>query len=204
MRSRPLRFSAITVGALGAELGRPGDHSKAYDEARDETVFSLIQSAVRGGVPILAICRGLHELNVALGGSLFQNVHQVRGKMDHREDESQPRSIQYAPVHRVCLTAGGTLSNIFGLTELKVSSLHWQGIDRLGQGLVVEAIADDGLVEAVTLCDTKAFLIGVQWHPEWFADDPYGLLLFQHFASHDRRELAALKDLLENSRKETA
>jgi putative glutamine amidotransferase len=158
------------------------DNSKAYDEARDATVFPLIEAAIRIGIPIFAICRGLHELNVARGGSLFQNVHRVDGKMDHREDESQPRSIQYAPVHRVCLTVGGVLSQVLERKELMVSSLHWQGIDRLGDGFVVEGIADDGLVEAVSLRDAQASVIGVQWHPEWFSDDQHGRMLFRHFA----------------------
>ena len=134
-----------------AQYGEPRDNSKAYDEARDETVLSLIRAGLRRDLPILAICRGLHELNVALGGSLFQNLHAAAGKSDHREDESQPRSIQYAPVHRVRLAPGGTLRGIVGADEIKVSSLHWQGIDRLGDRLAIEAVADDGLVEAVTL-----------------------------------------------------
>jgi putative glutamine amidotransferase len=161
--------------------GQQRDESKAYDEARDATTFALIHAAVAIGVPILAICRGLHEVNVALGGSLFQNLHQVGGKMEHREDESQPRSIQYAPVHRVRLTAGGVLNRTFGVDDIQVSSVHWQGIDRLGEGLLVEAVADDGLIEAVTLRDAKALVVGVQWHPEWFAEDPHGRLLFRRF-----------------------
>jgi putative glutamine amidotransferase len=172
-----------------ALYGEQRDNSKAYDEARDETVFSLIRAALRMDLPILAICRGLHELNVALGGSLFQNVHAVAGKSDHREDESQPRSIQYAPVHRVRLMPGGALRGIVGADEIKVSSLHWQGIDRLGDGLAIEAAADDGLVEAVALRDYKTFVIGVQWHPEWFDDDLHGRALFHAFAKAciDRR-----------------
>jgi putative glutamine amidotransferase len=170
-----------------ARYRQPRDPSKAYDEARDATVFPLICAAIETGIPILAICRGLHELNVALGGSLLQNVHQLDGKMDHREDESQPRSIQYAPVHRVRLSAGGMLNDVFGSRELRVSSLHWQGIDRLGHGLAVEAIADDGLIEAVSLPDARALVMGVQWHPEWFADDPDGALLFRCFAEACRQ-----------------
>lgn len=165
-----------------ARYHQPRDVSKVYDEARDTTVFPLIHVAIATGIPVLGICRGLHEINVALGGSLFQNVHEAAGKMDHREDESQPRAIQYAPVHRVSLTPGGAMERIFGRSELKVSSLHWQGIDRLGDGLIVEALADDGLVEAVTLAGSTNPVLAVQWHPEWFPDDPDGKMLFRHFA----------------------
>jgi putative glutamine amidotransferase len=160
------------------------DNSKAYDEARDASIFPLIRAAIDSGVPILGICRGLHEINVALGGSLFQNVHEVEGKMDHREDVSQPRAIQYAPAHVVRLSAGGVLEAMFGCRELHVSSLHWQGIDMLGAGLTTEAVAADGLVEAVSLCSAQTWLIGVQWHPEWFASDRNGSLLFHRFAEH--------------------
>jgi putative glutamine amidotransferase len=166
-----------------ASYGQRPDASKTYDGARDATVLPLIGTALEAGVPLLAICRGLHELNVARGGSLFQNVHEVAGKMDHREDESQPRSIQYAPVHRVQLTRGGLLHGLYGAEEIKVSSLHWQGIDRLGEGLVIEATSDDGLVEAVRLARPDTFVVGVQWHPEWFSDDPDGIMLFREFAA---------------------
>jgi putative glutamine amidotransferase len=166
-----------------ASYGQRRDASKAYDGARDATTLPLIGTALEAGLPLLAICRGLHELNVARGGSLFQNVHEVAGKMDHREDESQPRSIQYAPVHRVRLTRGGLLHGLHGADEIKVSSLHWQGIDRLGEGLTVEATADDGLVEAVRLARPDTFVVGVQWHPEWFSDDAHGALLFRAFAA---------------------
>jgi putative glutamine amidotransferase len=176
-----LTGSVSNVGP--ARYEQPRDNSKAYDEARDATIFPLIHAAIQAGIPIFAICRGLHELNVALGGSLFQNVHDVDGKMDHREDESQPRSIQYAPVHRVRLTADGVLNHVLGCQELKVSSLHWQGIDKLGRGLAIEAVADDGLIEAVSLCNAGGSVFGVQWHPEWFADDADGLMLFQYFAA---------------------
>jgi len=164
------------------QYGGCREGSKLYDEARDVTVFSLIRAGLQVGLPILGICRGLHELNVALGGSLYQNVHAVPGKIDHREDESLPRSIQYAPVHRVRFAPTGVLRGIIGAEEIHVSSLHWQGIERLADGLVVEATAEDGLIEAVTLRDSKTFAIGVQWHPEWFDDDPCGLLIFRAFA----------------------
>jgi putative glutamine amidotransferase len=175
-----------------AHYGQERDPSRTYDMARDASVFALIRAALATDMPVLAICRGLQELNVALGGSLFQNVHEVDGKMDHREDETQPRSIQYAPVHQVQLAPDGLLSGILGASELKVGSLHWQGIDRLGRGLRVEARAEDGLVEAVTLSGGGRFVVGVQWHPEWFADDPAGALLFGAFgkaceARHRRR-----------------
>ena len=170
-----------------AHYRQPRDPSKAYDEARDATVLPLICAAIERGIPILAICRGLHELNVALDGSLFQNVHEVDGKMDHREDDSQPRSIQYAPVHRVSLSAGGLLDDIFGRRDLRVSSLHWQGVEPAGHGLAIEAVADDGLIEAVSLPDARGLVLGVQWHPEWFEDDADGVTLFRRYAQACRQ-----------------
>lgn len=190
-----------------AHYGQRRDSSKAYDPDRDATVFALIDAAIDLDLPILAICRGMHELNVALGGSLFQNVHQVDGKMDHRENESQPRSIQYAPAHRVCFAIGGLCHQIFKVKELVVSSLHWQGIDRLGMGLTVEAVADDGLIEAVSFEQKPNFVVGVQWHPEWFANDAYGMRLFRRFGAECRirrqsRQNAALTyHSLDSSRK---
>lgn len=150
-----------------------------HDPLRDQTTLPLVQAAVAAGVPILGICRGFQEMNVAYGGSLHQRVHQLTGMLDHREREEDPVQLQYAPVHSVWTAVGGVLASI-GLPErFEVNSLHGQGIERLGQGLRVEARAADGLVEALSVEQAQSFALGVQWHPEWRTLDyrPYRLIL---------------------------
>jgi putative glutamine amidotransferase len=152
------------------------------DPARDALTLNLIRAAVEAGVPLLAICRGFQELNVAFGGSLHQAVQEVEGKQDHRESKDHPLDTQYAPTHLVNLAAGGQLAAILGCETIKVNSLHGQGIDELGSGLVAEAYAPDGLVEAVRANQAKNFALGVQWHPEWkVMENPQYLAIFQAF-----------------------
>jgi putative glutamine amidotransferase len=150
------------------------------DERRDATTLPLIRRIVGHGTPLLAICRGFQELNVAHGGTLHQHVEEVPGRMDHREDKTAPLDVQYAPIHDVTLS--GTLERIAGTRTIKVNSLHGQGIDRLGQGLVAEAIAPDGQIEGVRVTDARAFAFGVQWHPEWrFWENDFSERLFAAF-----------------------
>lgn len=158
-----------------------------YDEARDATTLPLIAGALAREMPILAICRGFQELNVALGGTLRPRVHEVDGFMDHREPKDQPPEVQYAPRHPVRLVAGGRLAGLAGgAAEIMVNSLHGQGIDRLAPGLIVEATAPDGLIEAVA-AEGHPFAIGAQWHPEWrFQDNPFSAALFAAFGAAAR------------------
>jgi putative glutamine amidotransferase len=150
------------------------------DERRDATTLPLIRAIVAHGTPLLAVCRGFQELNVAYGGTLFQHVEEVPGRMDHREDKAAPLDVQYAPSHDVLLA--GHLQRIAGKPKIKVNSLHGQGVDRVGEGLVVEALADDNQVEALRVKDAKAFAIGVQWHPEWrFWENDFSKALFAAF-----------------------
>ncbi len=136
----------------------PQDH----DTARDATTLPLIKAALQRGIPILCICRGMQELNVALGGSLFQEVHKVPGRMDHRAGEGEQR---FALKHEVALS--GELGRIIGAQTIQVNSLHGQAIDQLADGLVVEATAPDGTIEAVRVAGAPGFNMAVQWHPEW-------------------------------------
>ena len=137
------------------------------DHQRDETTLDLIRTAVSEGIPLLAVCRGIQEVNVAYGGTLHQSVHSVGRFMDHRENRAQPRGQQYEPKHKVQLTNGGVLRGLHGGETVAVNSLHGQGIDRLGHGLTIEATVPDGLVEAVSIDAAHTFAVGVQWHPEW-------------------------------------
>jgi putative glutamine amidotransferase len=159
------------------------DPALPQDPARDATTLPLIRAAVKRGIPLLAVCRGFQEMNVALGGSLHQAVQNVHGKMDHRENPDLPLDAQYAPAHRITLEPGGVLQRILqGATETCVNSLHGQGIDQLAPGLAVEARADDGLVEAFSVPFAPGFTLALQWHPEWrMLDNPDSMNMFGAF-----------------------
>jgi len=153
------------------------------DPARDATTLPLIRAAIERGIPLFAICRGFQELNVALGGTLHQAVHDVPGLSDHREQKTLTLEQQYAASHRVNLAADGRMAQILGgVSTIMVNSLHGQGIDKLAPGLAVEALADDGLVEAYSLPGDTGFTLAVQWHPEWrLSENPDSIKLFQAF-----------------------
>ena len=153
------------------------------DAARDATTLPLVRAAIKRGIPLLAICRGFQELNVALGGTLHQAVQQVPGMMDHRDSPLDPLEKQYGPAHRVHVAPGGKLARILGgAAEIMVNSLHGQGVDRLAPGLVAEATADDGLVEACSVSTAPGFTLAVQWHPEWqLAANPDSMKIFKAF-----------------------
>jgi putative glutamine amidotransferase len=162
--------------------GTPPRPGTLLDETRDATSLALIRAAIASGKPLLAICRGFQELNVALGGTLHQHVHEIAGRLDHREDESAPLDVQFGPAHTVTVAAGGLLARIAGTGKAMVNSLHHQGIDRLAPGLFADAAAPDGQIEAVSLPGAKGFVLGVQWHPEWrWADNALGGAVFAAF-----------------------
>jgi putative glutamine amidotransferase len=152
------------------------------DPARDALTLKLIHAAIEAEVPLLAICRGFQEINVAFGGSLYQAVHEVAGFNDHREAKDAAIEIQYGHSHIVNLAVNGQLAEIVGTQKMMVNSIHGQGIDTLGAGLVAEAYAPDGLVEALRVANAKAFALGVQWHPEWkVMENPAYLAIFSAF-----------------------
>jgi putative glutamine amidotransferase len=170
--------SNVHASLYGQELLDP---TLPLDPARDATTLPLIRAALARGLPLLAICRGFQEVNVALGGTLHQALHQVAGMADHRESKERTLEQQYAPVHRVLLEAGGRMAAILGgATGIMVNSLHGQGIAQLAPGLTVEARADDGLVEAYSV--GSGFALAVQWHPEWkLSENPDSIKLFAAF-----------------------
>ncbi len=163
-----------------------------HDVQRDSLTLPLIRAAVDAGLPLFAVCRGIQEVNVAYGGSLHQRIQEVTGKMDHREDKGLPREAQYGPAHEIALAEGGLLAALAGASEVMVNSLHSQGIDRVADGLVVEATAPDGLIEAVRVANAGAFALAVQWHPEWrVRENPFSLALFEAFGDAVRARAAA-------------
>jgi len=168
--------------------GPPSAPGTLHDPARDATTLPLIRKAVAAGVPVLGICRGFQEMNVAFGGTLHQRLHEVAGHLDHRDDESQPLEVQYGPVHEVILESGGLLRTLAGTDRLRVNSLHTQGVDLLGPGLIVEARAPDGVVEAFRVCGARAFAVAVQWHPEWkVMENTFSRALFAAFGAASRK-----------------
>ena len=133
-------------------------------------------------MPVLAVCRGFQEMNVAFGGTLHQKVHEVPGYHLHKENPDDPLDVQYGPSHDVTFEPGGALARLTGTSSATVNSLHAQGVDRLGEELVVDARADDGLVEAFVVRDAPGFNLSVQWHPEWrVRENPVSLALFRAF-----------------------
>ena len=155
------------------------------DPARDATTLPLIRRAIARAVPLFAICRGVQELNVALGGSLHQEVHGLPGRLDHRSDKTVSAPERYGPAHEVVLTPGGALQKLLGGAErIVVNSLHGQAIDRLAPRLAVEARAPDGTIEAVRVVGAPGFVLGVQWHPEWrVLEHPISRRLFAAFGA---------------------
>ncbi len=162
--------------------GEPSREGTWHDARRDRSVMALIPAVIEAEIPLLAICRGFQEMNVAFGGSLHQHVQEVPGFVRHRQDEDLSLDEKYAPAHEVELTAGGVLAAITGETRITVNSLHSQGVDRLGNGLQIEAVAPDGLVEAISAREAPGFALAVQWHPEWdFESNTASSALFRAF-----------------------
>jgi putative glutamine amidotransferase len=152
--------------------GGPRPHGDPADAYRDGTALPLIRKCIAEGVPVLGICRGIQELNVALGGSLHGRLHEIEGRQDHRSDKTLSYAERYDPSHLVRVRAGGMLARLLGnAAELRVNSLHAQGVDRLAPGLVAEAEAPDGTIEAVSMPGAKGFVFAVQWHAEWRATE---------------------------------
>ena len=170
--------SNVHPSHYGAEPSHP---EILHDPERDATTLPLIREAIRRDLPILAICRGVQELNVALGGTLHQRVHEIPGRFNHRSRRDSPDG-PYGPAHSVNLTAGGLLTSLAGATEVMVNSLHTQGVDCPAPRLRVEAVAPDGQIETVSLPEAR-FVVGVQWHPEYKAlGNPFSSALFSAFA----------------------
>lgn len=173
----------------GGPSSRPGT---PHDAARDSTTLPLIRHAIDHGVPLLAICRGLQEVNVALGGTLHQLVHEVQGRRDHRAPKAPTVDQNYAPAHAIEIVEGGLLDRLLGERRIKVNSLHAQGVDRLAPTARLEAVADDGQVEAFSVPGAPAFALALQWHPEHRPlENPVSMKLFGAFAEACRQRALA-------------
>jgi len=160
------------------------------DEHRDATTLPLLKGAIERGMPVLCICRGFQELNVALGGTLHQHVEEVPGRNDHRSRDGDSLDLQYGPAHPVQVQEGSLLAKITPERTFSVNSLHSQGIDRLAPGLRAEAVSPDGQIEAVSLRSAQGFLLAVQWHPEWaWSENSVSRAIYSAFGDALRRRV---------------
>ena len=181
----PSNVEAVHFGATAL----PTD---LLDPRRDQLTMGLVRQSLAAAVPLFGVCRGLQEMNVALGGSLHQTLRDQPGMMDHREPASGDLAVQFAERHEVLLAPGSAFAAWAGGSRAFVNSLHGQGIKRLGEGLVAEAHAPDGLVEGVRVIGAPAFAYGVQWHPEWRHEQhPFYERTLQAFAQACRQARAA-------------
>ena len=148
----------------------PDPKHEPYDHDRDAMALGLIEACVERGVPLFGICRGLQEMNVAFGGSLHPEIRELPGRMNHRmprleNGEIHPDpNVVFADRHEVRLAAGGVFARLLGSEAIRVNSLHGQGILEPGKRVVVEGVAEDGTIEAISIADAPAFALGVQWH----------------------------------------
>jgi putative glutamine amidotransferase len=174
-------LSMVDPAHYGEDIALP---EACYDARRDQTTLSLITAALGQGVPLLGICRGIQEMNVALGGTLHQNLKQVPQTLDHLDQGlASDDAARFAKKHDVFLTPDGFLAGLSPVgTQIRVNSLHTQAIKTLGSDLTVEALAPDGVIEAVRVTTAPRFAVGIQWHPEWEPEsDAFSMALFRAF-----------------------
>jgi len=169
--------------------GQPFPKDEPIDPERDETILAVVSEAVTMGLPVFGICRGIQEMNVALGGSLYYRVHLEPGLNDHRmpQHDNVTEEEIFELKHSIEILPGGVLDTLSEEKRVMVNSLHGQGIDEVGPGLKVEAVAPDGVIEAISLLGAKTFTVGVQWHAEWKPEEhPLSRRLFETFGEAAR------------------
>lgn len=168
----------------------PDPRHEPYDQERDAMAHGLIEACVERGVPLFGICRGLQEMNVAFGGSLHPEIRDIPGRMNHRmprlaNGEIHPDpEVVFADRHEVTLAPQGAFARLLGKEKIKVNSLHGQGILEPGKRVVVEGVAEDGTIEAISIADAPGFALGVQWHAEYDPQsNPINRTLFEAFGA---------------------
>ncbi|WP_432464034.1 gamma-glutamyl-gamma-aminobutyrate hydrolase family protein [Agarivorans sp. QJM3NY_33] len=173
------------------QLYAASHHEPRLDPGRDRLAFAIVDYSRQQGLPVFGICRGFQEMNVALGGSLHHQVYLREGAIEHREPETKDFAVKYASQHPLKLNPQGKLAQWLDTEQIEVNSLHNQGIDQLAEGLQLEAIAEDGLIEAYCLAE-HPFFYAVQWHPEWqAAQNPLSQVLFSQFVAAAERHQQA-------------
>ena len=175
---------------------QPSADHEPYDHHRDNSTLQLIRAVVDRGIPLFCICRGFQELNVAMGGSLETELQRGEDRLDHRAQKSDDTDVRYGPRHSIQITSGGMLERMIGKGEIMVNSIHRQGVKSLGSGLNVEAVAPDGVIEAVSVKGAKAFAFGSQWHPEYkAAQNPDSVKLFTAFGDAVRAHARSRQEI---------
>lgn len=166
----------------------PTEAYEPYDTGRDTTALALVETCVARGIPLLGICRGFQEMNVAFGGTLHPEIRELPGRMNHRMPRLENGEIHpdveyvFADRHDVLLTPGGYFSGLYGKDTIRVNSLHGQGILEPGERIVVEGVAEDSTVEAIRIAEAPGFAVGVQWHAEYDPQtNPVNQRLFEDF-----------------------
>ncbi len=176
--------------------GEPFRPDTFRDPVRDSTTLPLVRAAVARGIPLFGICRGIQEINVAFGGTLHPYLWEVEGKRDHRMPQTDVLEDRFAPRHPVRLTPGGYFAEIAGAAgvdqdDIIVNSLHGQAIDRPAEGLVVEALSEDGVIEGISMPDAADFVVGVQWHAEFrVLSHSFNRALYAEFGAAAKRRAA--------------
>ncbi len=178
--------------------GRPNVHPEEYgeaeteahgtfDRARDGLVLPLVRACVERGQPFLGICRGFQEVNVAMGGSLYPEIRDLPGRMNHRMPPEGTMEEKFELRHDVNFAQGGVFHAIMGSTTVRTNTLHGQGIKQPGARIVIDGFAEDGTPEAIYVQGAAGFTLAVQWHPEWnAAGDPVSRPLFAAFGDAAR------------------
>jgi len=173
--------------------GRPNVHAEEYgeehteahgdhDRCRDAVTLPLVRECVARGQPFFGVCRGFQEVNVALGGTLYPEIRDLPGRMNHRMPPEGTLEEKFALRHKVTFTEGGPFHRLLGAPEVMTNTLHGQGINSTGARIVIDGRADDGTPEAIYVDSAPGFTLSVQWHPEWnAANDPVSRPLFQSF-----------------------
>jgi putative glutamine amidotransferase len=168
----------------------PDSRHEPFDHERDDLALTLIETCVARGMPLFGICRGLQEMNVAFGGSLHPEIRDLPGRMNHRMPRIETGEIHpdpavvFADRHDVALRADGTFARLLECETIRVNSLHGQGIDEPGPRVVVEGVAEDGTIEAISIADASGFALGVQWHAEYDPQtNPINRTLFRAFGA---------------------
>ncbi len=175
-----LTGSSSNLDAARYGDGDATDVTGPFDRPRDAMTADLIAATTAAGKPVFGVCRGFQEIVVAFGGTLRRDTSRSPDLMRHHAPDGVDFDAMFAHEHAVSLTPGGILHGAYDRPVLQVNSVHYQGAGRLGDGLAVEALAPDGLVEAVS-CETgRAPVLGVQWHPEWHPGDHPDSQIFFH------------------------
>jgi putative glutamine amidotransferase len=166
----------------------PDPRHEPYDQDRDTVALKLITTCVDRGIPIFGVCRGLQEMNVAFGGTLHPEIRDIPGRMNHRMPRLENGEIHpdpevvFADRHEVDLKPHGKFATLLGCEKIRVNSLHGQGIEEPGKRVVIEGVAEDGTIEAISIADAPSFALGVQWHAEYDPQiNPINRALFKAF-----------------------